>query len=294
MLLEDPRTPQGLHHILAELKVTPAHRWGQNFLADPAIFSSLAQMATDTRPDPEIVEIGPGIGGLTLALLERGARVTAIELDKRMKPALEAVGDRFPGRLTLIWGDALTVSWRDAVASAGMSEPTVVGNLPYYITAPLLGRLMTADFPWKRAVLMMQREVADRLLSEPGVRNTSVLSVLMRYNIEVHPGIADVPPQAFVPAPEVHSAVLQLLRRPPLAVDRAAFAWVVRAGFQHRRKMLRQALSRAPGNFMSPSEWSGFLHSVEILDSARAEELTLEQWTRLAMAISQRRKESGS
>lgn len=292
MTQDDPRTPEGLTRVLAELKMAPAHRWGQNFLIDPSVFAKLADLATQEPTGSEVLEIGPGVGGLTETLLERGTRVACIELDQRMRPALETLGARYPGQLMPIWGDALTVSWGEVVQTAGFSSPNIAGNLPYYITAPLLGKLMDADFSWTRAVFMMQREVADRLLSEPGERNTSVLSVLLRYNITVSAGIADVPPQAFVPAPGVHSTVLQLIKRPPLPVDRAAFAWTVRAGFQHRRKMLRQALSRAPGSPMSRAEWSAFLQDLDISDTARAEELSLAQWTCLASAISKKKRGS--
>ncbi|MCL5116227.1 MAG: 16S rRNA (adenine(1518)-N(6)/adenine(1519)-N(6))-dimethyltransferase RsmA [Firmicutes bacterium] len=285
---EDPRSPSGLERVLRQLEMAPSHQWGQNFLVDLAVLERIADLALDGKTT-RVLEIGPGVGALTLTLLERGAEVLALELDTRVRPMLDRWGAEFPGQLTVVYGDALAVSWSDLVKEKGWDTATVVGNLPYYITAPLLGHLIDEPFPWPRAVMMVQREVAERLSAEPGVRASSTLGVLLRYRADITPGIRSVEPASFVPAPEVFSSVLQLIPHTPLPVGWDAFRWVVRAGFQHRRKMLRQALAQAPGSPFSKNEWQVFLEGLQISSSARAEALSLEEWVRLASAVEQRK-----
>ncbi|MDA8205656.1 MAG: 16S rRNA (adenine(1518)-N(6)/adenine(1519)-N(6))-dimethyltransferase RsmA [Thermaerobacter sp.] len=282
----DPRTPGGLERVLTQLHMAPAHHLGQNFLVSPATFSAMAGLATEGRPSPRVLEIGPGLGGLTLSLLERGADVAAIELDRRVEPALSAIAARFPGKLRVIYDDALNVSWAGICRRLHWEQVDVAGNLPYYVTAPILGRLLDFSLPWTKAVFMVQKEVADRLVTEPGNRNTSALSVLLRYGMDVRPVIGQIAPESFVPPPKVMSSVIQLTRRAELPVEWDTFRQVVRAGFQHRRKMLRQALSRALGKF----GWQERLATLNIASSARAEQLTLDEWTRLAAAVAQWKK----
>ena len=290
----DPRSPSGLAQVLRGLGMAPSHRLGQNFLVDPSVFQTMSDLVMDGRSSAQVLEIGPGVGGLTLSLLERGAHVAAIELDKRVKPALDHVAHQFPGQLTVFYEDALEASWPSLCRQCGFSRVDLAGNLPYYVTAPLLGRLLDTDLSWDRALFMVQWEVAERLLTEPGSRNTSTLSVLLRYSLDIHAGIALVPPASFSPAPEVKSAVIQLRRHPPLPVDWGDFRWVVRAGFQHRRKMLRQALPRAAGSPFGRDQWQDLLAALNISSSARAEELTLKEWERLAAALTHRKKGTGS
>lgn len=275
---------------MKEWQLAPIRRWGQHFLIDPEIFTEIADLVMDGRSFTRVLEIGPGLGGLTLSLLERGAEVAGVEIDGRMKPVLDTLQERYPGKLTVFYEDALAVAWEDILEKVGFAEVDIAGNLPYYATAPLLGRLLDLRVPWQRAVLMVQREVADRLLTEPGHRNTSTLSVLLRYRMEVSSGVEKVLPSSFSPSPAVSSAVIQLRRRPALPVDWETFRWAVRAGFQHRRKMLRQALSRAPGSPLSRDGWQELLPQLAISESARAEELTLAQWVRVCEALMQRKK----
>lgn len=239
-------------------------------------------------PTKNILEIGPGLGALTRTLLEQGAGVSAVELDGRVLPILDGLGAEFPGQLDVTYGDALSLSWAELVQRRGWERVTVAGNLPYYITAPLLGKLLEDPIFWDRAVLMVQQEVAARLLTEPGGRATSTLGVLIRYRADVVSGIDRVSPGSFVPAPEIFSSVIQLVSHPPLPVAWDTFRWVVRAGFQHRRKMLRQALAQAPGSPMSKNDWQQFLEAQGISSMARAEALTLDEWVRLASAIHER------
>ncbi len=290
----DPRSPEGLARVLRGLELVPSHRWGQNFLVDPDVFRAMGDLVMNGRSSAPVLEIGPGVGGLTHSLLERGAFVAAVELDQRVKPILDDLGAQYPERFTVYYQDALEGSWGAIARQCGLSGMDVAGNLPYYATAPLLGRLLETDLLWDRAVFMVQREVAERLLTKPGSRRTSTLGVLLRYSLDIDPGIDLVPPASFFPAPEVSSAVIQLRRRPPLPVDWHQFRWVVRAGFQHRRKMLRQALPRAIGSPLGRDQWIDLLADLNISQSARAEELTLEEWERLAAALKHRKKGTGS
>jgi 16S rRNA (adenine1518-N6/adenine1519-N6)-dimethyltransferase len=276
---------------LRELNLAPTRRWGQNFLVDRSIFEQIATAVTHATSHPQILEIGPGLGGLTRTLLEHGAWVQAIEIDLRVKPALDRLSDEFPGRLGVRYGDALGVSGRDIITEAGFSTVDLAANLPYYVTAPILGRLMEWDIAWGRAVFMVQREVAERLLAHPGQRNSSALSVLMRYNLDVTCVVDVVSPQCFWPIPEVESSVIQLSRRAPLSVDRKVFSWLVRAGFRQRRKMLRQALASAPGSQWDRLGWVQLFSSIDIVPTARAEELTIEQWVRLADTVTLHKKD---
>ncbi len=272
--------------------MAPSHRWGQNFLVEPDVFDRIADLAELAGPDLPMLEIGPGVGGLTRTLLERGRRVVAIEVDERTRPVLDALQDAFPGQLDVVYGDALEVSWVEVLRQHGMDRAIIVGNLPYYITAPLLGRLMDEDRIWSRAVFMVQQEVAERLLAEPGQRSTGTLGVLLRYTMDVVEGMNRVPPASFYPPPEVTSAVIQFIPHPPLPVGWKAFRWVVRAGFQHRRKMLRQSLAQAGGSPFGKNAWHTFLDQIGLSSSARAEELSLDDWVTLAQAMEQR-SESG-
>lgn len=268
--------------------MAPAHQWGQNFLVDQSVLEGIADLVLAEQPC-QVLEIGPGLGALTLTLLERGASVEAIELDGRVLPWLDRMAEQFPGHLHIEFGDALALSWAEVAARRGWETLTIAGNLPYYITAPLIGRLMEQQMPWQRAVFMVQREVADRLLADPGRRASSTLGVLLRYWATVEPGIPAVPPSSFYPAPEIVSSVIQLVPHPPLPVGWDAYRWAVKAGFQHRRKTLRQALAQAGGSRLSKNEWQELLESIDISSSARAEALTLEEWIRLSSAIEQRK-----
>lgn len=238
------------------------------------------------EPPGDVLEIGPGPGGLTLTLLEAGYRVSAMELDARWARYLKENWEpQFPQQLTIIEGDALLLDWSLVLGDQEQSRPIqIAGNLPYYITAPLLAKLMDDKLSWTTAVVMVQKEVANRLVTDPGHRQANALGVMLRYNMDIHPGFG-VERTHFHPIPEVDSAVVKLERRAPLPVDREAFSWAVHAGFGHRRKMLRQALAQASGSPFSPREWETRMLDVGLSPTARAEAITLEEWVRLAQLL---------
>ena len=231
-----------LRDVIARHGLTARKSLGQNFLLDLNLTARIARAAGDLT-DVTVVEVGPGPGGLTRALLAEGAkRVVAIERDQRCIAALDEIAARYPGRLTIVSADAL------AIDMAHLAPPPVrvVANLPYNIATPLLVGWLTAE-PWppwyESLTLMFQREVAERIAAPPGGKTYGRLAVLAQWRTE--PRILfDVAPRAFTPQPKVTSSVVQLVPRPhPLTADVATLERVTAAGFGQRRKMLRQSLA---------------------------------------------------
>jgi 16S rRNA (adenine1518-N6/adenine1519-N6)-dimethyltransferase len=252
---------------------------GQNFLLDLNLTARIAR-AAEPLENITAVEIGPGPGGLTRALLALGARrVVAIERDARAIGALEEIAARYPGRLEIVAGDALEIDIREHL---GPERARVVANLPYNIaTALLVGWLTVEPWPpWYDAlVLMFQREVAMRIVARPGTKSYGRLSVLAGWRTQAKI-LFDVAPSAFVPPPKVTSSVVRLDPRPvPLACDAAKLQRVTEAAFGQRRKMLRQSL-KALG-----VDAGALLEAAGIEPTARAEEIPVEGFVALARAL---------
>ena len=271
-----------LRDVIARHGIAARKQLGQNFLLDLNITMKIARAAGDLSQS-HVLEIGPGPGGLTRALLASGARhVVAIERDARCLPALAQIGDHYPGRLSVIEGDALVVDHWRTLRDAGWTDgpARIVANLPYNVATPLFtGWMTSADWPpfWSSLTLMFQREVAQRITAAPGGRHWGRLGVLSRWR--AHSDIAfDLPPQAFTPPPKVTSSVIVAQpRSAPLPVPLAAMETVTRAAFGQRRKMLRQSLKAIGG--------AGLIDAAGVSPTARAEELTVEQFAALATAL---------
>jgi 16S rRNA (adenine1518-N6/adenine1519-N6)-dimethyltransferase len=253
---------------------------GQNFLFDLNLTSRIAR-ASGLQGDETIVEIGPGPGGLTRALLAAGAgRVLAIERDPRCLPALAEIAAHYPGRLEVIEGDALAV---DIAARLGGAPARIVANLPYNVGTPLLvGWLGIEPWPpwWRSATLMFQREVAERIVATPAERaDYGRLGVLAGWRCDAKI-LFDVPRNAFVPPPKITSSVVHLVPRPhPEPCDRRVLERVTQAAFGQRRKMLRQSL-RAVRSDPLP-----LLEAAALAPTARAEEVPVSGFVRLAKAL---------
>ena len=250
---------------------------GQNFLLDLNLTGKIARTAGDLS-QTTIIEVGPGPGGLTRALLMHGAkRVVAIERDERCLAALAEIADRYPGRLETIPGDALKT---DFAALAGSGPVSIVANLPYNIGTELLVRWLTVpEWPpfYASMTLMFQREVAERIVAKPGSDAYGRLGVLAGWRTEARIAF-DVPPQAFTPPPKVTSSVVHLVpRHTPLAADVKKLGRVTEAAFGQRRKMLRQSLKSMGGERL--------LEAVGIDGTRRSETLSIEEFVRLANAI---------
>jgi 16S rRNA (adenine1518-N6/adenine1519-N6)-dimethyltransferase len=252
---------------------------GQNFLLDLNLTARIARSA-GPLDGVTVVEIGPGPGGLTRALLACGARhVVAIERDARCIAALAEITARYPDRLTILEGDALRLDPTPHLAGA---PARIVANLPYNIATPLLIGWLSAE-PWPpwfdSLTLMFQREVAERIVAPPGSKTYGRLSVLTGWRTEARI-LFDVSPSAFVPPPKITSSVVRLVPRPaPLACDRATLERVTQAAFAQRRKMLRQSLKSLGGD-------TGALIAAAGLDpTARAEEIPVEGFVALARTL---------
>jgi 16S rRNA (adenine1518-N6/adenine1519-N6)-dimethyltransferase len=251
-------------------------RFGQHFLLDLNLTRRIAR-AAGALGDGTTIEVGPGPGGLTRALLLEGAaRVVAIEVDPRAIDALGELREASDGRLEVIEGDALQIQ----PATLGPAPRRIVANLPYNISTALLIRWLHAANDVADMVLMFQKEVVDRLAAKPRTKEYGRLSVLAQHVCEVR-RLFDVPPSAFVPPPKVISSVAQLTPRP--AADRVAnlapLERITAAAFGQRRKMLRGALA---GTFADPI---ATLEGLGLAPTARAEELSVADFVRLAAAL---------
>jgi 16S rRNA (adenine1518-N6/adenine1519-N6)-dimethyltransferase len=265
-----------VRELLAELDIRPSKALGQNFLVDGNILRILVEQA-DLRHDETVLEIGPGLGVLTVELVARARRVVAIEKDPRLCRYLREHVDG----VELVEGDAVEVLERSDFQVAAPYK--VVSNLPYSISTPILERLVEREDRPRAMVLTVQREVAHRLAATPRHKDYSALTVFTQ--IPYHVTIAHViSPQCFYPAPQVDSAIVVLDRRDPRVKLRAKtlFHDVVRAGFGQRRKMLHKLL--APFGDVDKA-----FAAASVTPTARAEELAVEQWIMLANAL-----ESGS
>ena len=252
---------------------------GQNFLLDLNLTAKIARQAGDLT-GCDVLEIGPGPGGLTRGLLAQGARhVLALEKDPRCMPALAQIADAYPGRLTAIEGDALEVD-----PLAHLTPPIrVAANLPYNVGTELLVRWLTPpSWPpfWQSLTLMFQREVALRIVAEPGSKAYGRLALLAQWRADARI-VMHLPPEAFSPAPKVSSAVVHLtaLPEPRFPADPAVLNRVVAAGFNQRRKMLRASLKGVAPNI------EDHLMAAGIKPTERAEQVPLEAFCALARSV---------
>ncbi len=264
-----------LREVIHRHGLAPRKALGQNFLLDLNLTRKIARLAGDLR-QADVLEIGPGPGGLTRALLEEGARkVVVIEKDRRAIPALEEIARAWPGRLEILEGDALALD-----RPASLAPPVkVVANLPYNVGTELFVRWMTPPaWPpfWESLTLMFQREVAERIVAGPGSRSYGRLSVLAQWR--ARPRIVmTLPPSAFTPPPKVHSAVVQVIPTEPVCpADPKMLERVVAAAFNQRRKMLRASLKRLAPNIEAVVERAG------IDPRRRAETVSVAEFCALA------------
>lgn len=266
-----------LRDVIAAHVLAPKKALGQNFILDLNLTGKIARAAGNLAGET-VVEIGPGPGGLTRALLAEGAgRVIAVERDERCLAALAEVSAAYPGRLEIIPGDALEV---DLAAAAGGQPVRIVANLPYNVgTELLLGWLTVRQWPpfYKSMTLMFQKEVAQRIAAKPGSDAYGRLSVLAGWRTEAKIAF-DVPPQAFTPPPKVTSSVVHMVPRAhPLEADLGKLEAVTKAAFGQRRKMLRQSLKPLGGEAL--------LARAGIDPTRRAETLTIEEFVALSRML---------
>jgi 16S rRNA (adenine1518-N6/adenine1519-N6)-dimethyltransferase len=249
-------------------------RFGQNFLVAPGIIRSIVD-AVAPRADDTVVEIGPGLGALTAPLLERIDHLHVVEIDRDLIARLRQQYP--PERLTVHAGDALAFDFGALKATGPLK---IVGNLPYNISTPLLFHLTESAEQVSEMHFMLQKEVVDRMVAEPGTGDYGRLSVMLQYRYDME-RLFSVPPESFHPAPKVDSAVVRLIPKKVgaggTALDEALFGRLVMASFSQRRKMLRNTLKEFGGEAMLEAEG--------IVPTARAETLPVSDYIRLANAL---------
>ena len=267
--------------MLAEIGVRPRKSLGQNFVADPNLVRRIARLA-EIEPGDRVIEIGAGLGSLTLALVEAGAFVTAIEIDSLLASKLRDNVDR--EHVEVIEADAMRIEWSAVVAP--QEHLALVANLPYNIATPLIADLLDQVPGIDRMIVMVQREVAKRLVAHVGDDEYGIPSVKVAFWADAKI-VATVPPDVFVPRPNVDSAIVRITRRaaPPADVDVAQVFSLVRAGFGQRRKMLRRSLAGVVA--------IDDLIAAGIRPEQRAEEIDVAGWCRLARIVAARDSSTG-
>ncbi|HUC38494.1 MAG TPA: 16S rRNA (adenine(1518)-N(6)/adenine(1519)-N(6))-dimethyltransferase RsmA [Acidimicrobiales bacterium] len=275
-----------LKDLLAEHGLRPSRALGQNFVVDSNTLRRVARLA-ELEPGDPVVEVGAGLGALTLELARTGAWVTAVEIDRRLVPILRAQvsSQTTQHPVRVVEADALSVDWRALLRQASPDAPpaggkpwALVANLPYNVAVPVLARVLDEAQMVRTMLVMVQREVAERLVAAPGGPEYGAVSVKVAYHATARI-VGAVPASVFVPRPGVSSSLVRIIRRAGVAVDPSVVAperlfEVVRAGFAHRRKMLRGALA----GVVVPEAFA----AAGVDPRARAQELSVEQWGRLA------------
>ena len=274
--------PKVTRHILSAFHLRASKRLGQNFLVDRSVVQGIVD-AAELSPADTVLEIGPGIGTLTQGLAETGARVVAVELDKKL-PAVLAETLKGYDNVQIVSGDILKLNIPEILELRAGERFKVVANLPYYITTPIIMTLLEQRLPIERLVTMVQKEVAVRMTARPGSKDYGALSIAVQY-FTVPRMVMDVPPRAFMPAPEVTSAVVACHVQDVPTVrpqDEKLFFRLVRAAFGQRRKTLLNALTGA--GLTKEMSRAGLL-AAGIAENMRGEQLSLADFARLSDAV---------
>lgn len=274
-----------LMYLMDKYEIKPKKRMGQNFLIDNNIIQKIIKEADINGAI--IFEIGPGMGSLTVGLAQVAKKVIAIELDRKLIPVLEETIGQY-SNVEIINGDALSVDFDELVRERGITESySIIANLPYYITTPIIMYLLESGFNFNKLIFMVQKEVAARMIAKPGTKDYGALTLGVQYYTEVSQ-VAKIPPTVFIPKPKVDSAVIKLVRRPRPLVDvkdeRFLFQ-VIKAGFGKRRKTLLNSLFNSPLDLTREAITEACLKS-EISHQKRMEQLSLQEIADLAGHLS--------
>lgn len=284
-------TPKRTKEVIKKHGLVLKKSLGQNFLTDQNILHHIVG-AAELDTSKGVLEIGPGIGALTQHLAEAAGTVVAVEIDQRLIPILSETMEAYPNA-HIVHGDVLKVNLRELWEEhfAGCSKVSVVANLPYYVTTPIIMKLLEDKLPLENIVVMIQREVAERMSAKPGTKAYGSLSIAVQYYC-VAEIVKIVPPTVFVPQPNVDSAVIRLKLRDKPAVetdDEAFFFEVVQACFVQRRKTISNNLMAAFFSKDRKPELEAVLASCGIDPVRRGETLTLDEFARLSSAIASTR-----
>ena len=276
-----PLSPTATRELLAQLGHAPKRFLGQNFLVDGNIVRKSLELA-ELQPGDTVVEIGPGLGTLTTALLEAGAQVWAVEKDRMLHAHLEAtLAPRFPEAFHLLEGDAVEHPLASLRPEAGARDFKIVANLPYAIATPWLDEVLSGALP-SRMVLMLQQEAAQRYAAQPGSKSFGAISVFLQAAYRIAPG-HKVAAACFFPRPDVESHLLNLVRRPDPFIFPAAAKVLIRSCFQQRRKQIG-ALLRARLPAGAPG-WRDLLQAQGLSEQTRPEAIPVDAWVQLAALV---------
>lgn len=281
--------PQNTIAILQKYNFNFQKKFGQNFLIDTHVLEKIIQSAGITKED-FVLEIGPGIGTMTQYLCEQAREVVTVEIDKKLVPILEDTLSEYDN-VTVLNEDILKVDLNKLAEEKNAGKPIkVVANLPYYITTPIIMGLFESHVPLDSITVMVQKEVADRMQVGPGTKDYGALSLAVQYYAK--PEIAaNVPPNCFMPRPNVGSAVITLRRyeKPPVEVENEKLMFrLIRASFNQRRKTLVNGLNNSPEISLPKEMIAEAIAELGVSPSIRGEALTLEQFAKLSNLIQKR------
>ncbi len=275
--------PKKTIEIIQKYEFAFQKKFGQNFLIDAHVLDKIIRAAGVTKEDM-VLEIGPGIGTMTQCLAEAARHVVAVEIDHNLIPILQETLHGY-GNVTVINDDILKVDINQLTEEYNHRKPMkVVANLPYYITTPIIMGLFESGVPVDNITVMVQKEVADRMQVGPGSKDYGALSLAVQYYAEPYI-VANVPPNCFIPRPNVGSAVIRLTRheKPPVEVkDSKLMFQLIRASFNQRRKTLQNGLNNSPEIHFSREQIAAAIESLGVPASVRGEALTLGQFAQLA------------
>lgn len=280
--------PKNTIEILQKYNFMFQKKFGQNFLIDTRVLEKIIA-AADITSDDMVLEVGPGIGTMTQYLCESAGKVIAVEIDKNLIPILENDTLKDYDNVRVINEDILKLDINKLVNEENGGKPIkVVANLPYYITTPIVMGLFESHVPIESITIMVQKEVADRMQVGPGTKDYGALSLAVQYYAKPEI-VANVPPNCFMPRPNVGSAVIKLTRheKPPVDVkDEALVFKLVRAAFNQRRKTLQNSINNSPELHLSKEQVVEALDKMELSQTIRGEALSLEQFAQLANLLS--------
>lgn len=289
--MPDLVNPQNTIAVLQKYHFNFQKRFGQNFLIDPLVLTRILEAAEIGEQD-FVLEIGPGIGTLTQALCEKAREVTAVEIDRSLIPILADTLSEYRN-VTVLNEDILKVDLRALSEEKNGGAPMkIVANLPYYITTPIIMKLLENRVPFQSITVMVQKEVAERMEAAPGTKDYGALSLAIRYYCEPEI-IAQVPPNSFMPRPGVGSAVIRLTRheQPVVSVrDEALLFRLIRASFNQRRKTLQNGIANSGAFSLTKDEIAEVISSAGFSPTVRGETLSLEEFARLSNAFSERKE----
>ncbi len=281
--MADLGIPGNTIEILQKYHFNFQKKYGQNFLIDTRVLDRILAAAQITQDDC-VLEIGPGIGTMTQRLAECAREVVAVEIDKNLTPILEDTLSEYDN-VTVICQDILKVDIGEIARERNGGMPIkVVANLPYYITTPIIMGLFESHVPLKSITVMVQKEVAERMQVGPGTKDYGALSLAVQYYAKPEL-VANVPPNCFIPRPNVGSAVVRLTRyqEPPVkAADEKKMFSLIRASFNQRRKTLVNGIGNAPELGISKAQVAAALEKMQLPSTVRGEALTLEQFAELS------------